>query len=85
LFTALGNLLQDRDLVRKSEKALAEKLVHFAEEVDKRLKKPTATTSQLSRNYARAIEKGSNDKARRMDRHEALQEIIEPLLERKKK
>lgn len=85
LFTALGNFLQDRDLLRKSEKTLAEKLVHFAEEVDQRLKKPTASTSQASRRYARAIEKGSNDKARRMDRHEALQEIIEPLLEGKKK
>lgn len=85
LFTVLGNILRDHDVPRKSEKALAEKLVQFAEEVDKRLEKPTAKTSQASKKYARAIEKGSNDKARRMDRHEALVEIIEPLLERKKK
>lgn len=85
LFTVFGNLLREYDLPSKSEKAVAEKLVQFAEEVDKRLEKPTAKTSQGSKKYARAIEKGSNDKARRMDRHEALVEIIEPLLERKKK
>jgi hypothetical protein len=85
LFVALGSLLDDGRLLRKSEKPLASDLVDFAVEVDKRLKKPTAATSGAAKNYARAIEKGSNDKARRTDRHEALLEIVEGYFERKKK
>ena len=85
LFVALGKLLQDHDIPsRTSEKQLADKLVKFAREVDQRLEKPTARTSEASKKYARAIEKGSNDRARRMDRHEALAEIIEPFLRKKK-
>jgi hypothetical protein len=59
-------------------------LVEFAEEVDQRLEKPTAKTSDESKVYARAIEKGSNDKARRQDRHEALLAIMQPYLGNKK-
>jgi hypothetical protein len=84
LFVGLGNALWDHDLLRRSEKALARALADFADEVDKRLEKPATKTSPASRKYARAIEKGSNDKARRMDRHEALGEIIEPFLKEKR-
>lgn len=80
LFVALGNLLEKQNLRTKSLKPLREKLYEFAGEVDQRLEKPSAKTSGESRNYARAIEKGSNDKARRIDRHEALTEIIAPLI-----
>ena len=85
LFVAVGSVLESRSLLRKSEKPLADELVDFALEVDKRLKKPTALTSEAAKRYARAIEKGSNDKARRSDRHEGLLEIIEPFFERKNK
>ena len=85
LFVALGSLLESGDLLRKSEKPLAEELIKFAEEVDKRLKKPTAQTGKPAKKYSRAIEKGSNDKARRTDRNEALVEIVEPHFERKTK
>ena len=84
LFVALGNLLQDQDLPHGSVKTLAANLVQFAGEVSQRLETPTAHTSAASRKYARSIEKGSNDKARRMDRHEALAEIIGPFLRKKK-
>ncbi|OGQ82213.1 MAG: hypothetical protein A3F90_10255 [Deltaproteobacteria bacterium RIFCSPLOWO2_12_FULL_60_19] len=84
LFVALGNVLQEYDLPQGSMKALPAKLVEFGGEVNQRLEKPTAKTSAASRKYARAIEKGSNDKARRMDRHEALAEIIRPFLREKK-
>jgi hypothetical protein len=80
LFVALGSLLGNNYLPKKNQKSLAKKLVEFAGEVDKRLERPTADTSEPSRNYARAIEKGSNDKARRADRHEALVETIKPFL-----
>jgi hypothetical protein len=78
LFVALGNLLREGNPTPRSEKALAGKLIDFAQEVDQRLEKPSARTSDASKRYARAIEKGSNDKARRVDRHEALAEIVKP-------
>jgi hypothetical protein len=80
LFIALGNLLVDRRLPHTSEKRLSRKLTEFAGEVDLRLENPNAQTSAAAQNYARAIEKGSNDKARRMDRHETLTEIMTPFL-----
>jgi|ERR1700687_136641 len=84
LFVALGNLLVEHNLPTTSEKRLAKKLVEFATEVDQRLENPNANTSVASQNYARAIEKGSNDKARRMDRHEALVETVGPFLRAKR-
>lgn len=83
LFVTLGSLLKDNDVPRKSERPLVKKLVGFAREVDQRLETPTSRTSDTSKEYARAIEKGSNDRARRMDRHEALAEIIRPFLKAK--
>jgi hypothetical protein len=84
LFVVLGNLLVERDLPKTAEKPLAKKLTEFAMEVDQRLEAPNAHTSVNSQDYARAIEKGSNDKARRVDRHEALVETIEAFLRVKK-
>lgn len=84
LFVTLGNLRRDYHLPQRSEKLLAKKLIEFAKEVDQRLDQPTAKTSDASKQYARAIEKGSNDKARRMDRHEALIEVTKPYLKGKK-
>ena len=55
-----------------------------AEEVDRRLEKPTASTSQGARSYARAIEKGSNDRARSVDRHEVLIKLLSVHLGEKK-
>jgi hypothetical protein len=84
LFVGLGSVLTEHDVPRKSEKKLSRKLLEFASEVDRRLERPTADTSALSQKYARAIEKGSNDKARRTDRHEALLEIVKPFLRKKR-
>jgi hypothetical protein len=84
LFVVLGNVLQESVLPPKNVKGLTETLVEFARHVDKRLESPTVKTSEASKKYARAIEKGSNDKARRFDRHEALLQIIEPYLGKQK-
>ncbi|MGH6753556.1 MAG: DUF262 domain-containing protein [Candidatus Binatia bacterium] len=84
LFVTLGALLQDHELSKTSEKTLRAKLVAFAEEVTERLEDVAAKTSKESRAYARAIEKGVNDKARRADRHKALSAVVEPFLKEKK-
>jgi hypothetical protein len=81
LFVAIGNLLHSKELPKSAVKVkgLRTCLQRFAKEVDVRLENPTANASKASRKYARAIEKGSNEKARRMDRHEALTEIMSSL------
>jgi hypothetical protein len=79
----MGSLLKVYDLPARNERGLAEKLVDFARQVDQRLETPTTKTSKASTTYARAIEKGSNDKARRLDRHEALAEVAAPFLKAK--
>ena len=84
LFVAIGNLLPDHEIPAKQEKHLAETLMQFAREVDQKVEAPTARASKVATTYARAIEKGSNDKARRLDRHEALIEIVTPFLRAKK-
>jgi hypothetical protein len=83
LFIALGNLLQEYDLPTPSIRLLRGELKKFAKDVDKNLEETTVRTNKAPKKYARAIEKGSNDKARRMDRHEILTKIIEPFLKRK--
>jgi hypothetical protein len=81
LFVALGNLLAKNNI--KDQKQLASALIKFAEEVDKQLGTPAVKSSSSVKKYARAIEKGSTDKARRADRNEALSEVIEPFLSKK--
>jgi hypothetical protein len=81
LFVALGVLL-DKNEMPKSTKAVATALENFAAEVDKSLETPAAGTAQAKK-YARAIEKGVNDKARRSARHEVLTTLIAPLLKKK--
>jgi hypothetical protein len=84
LFVALGNLLRERTLPTKNVRPLSRKLAKFASDVDTSLENPThSDTSKPSHMYARAIEKGSNDKARRTDRHEVLVEVIRPFLRNK--
>ncbi len=83
LFIALGNLFKDHELSKKNEKPLARKLLAFATEVDERLENLGAKGDEAAK-YARAIEKGSNDKARRSDRHEILTELMEPHFNKKK-
>jgi hypothetical protein len=84
LFVAIGNMLADHDLAQSALRELRNDLLKFGSEVDLRLEKPVAKTSDASRKYARAVEKGVNDKARRLDRHEALIEIIAPSFKNKR-
>ncbi len=84
LFVALGAQLPGSELPKSKEKGLRDALIPFATDVDKRIENPTAKTSDEVKIYARAIEKGSNDRARRADRHEVLIELIEPFLRKKK-
>jgi Protein of unknown function DUF262 len=84
LFVALAQLFVDQKLPPSAEKGLAKRLVEFGVEVDRSLERPNANVSDEAQQYARAIEKASNDKARRADRHEALIEVTTPYLRKRK-
>jgi hypothetical protein len=83
LFVAAGHLLKDHTLPKSNRKKLAKKLTKLAEEIDQELETPTAADSTRAQKYARAIEKGVNDRARRTDRHEVLLETMTPFFKEK--
>jgi hypothetical protein len=80
LFVALGDALRDAEPPRAREKDLREAFQRFATEVDGQLEGPQADVSAAAKSYAKAIEKGSNEKARRVDRHKALLELIDAII-----
>lgn len=79
LFQALGALLKTHTVAKNKRRRLAKALIDFADQIDASLENPAAGTPRVKK-YARAIEKGSNDKARRADRHDALTTIITPFM-----
>jgi hypothetical protein len=81
LFVALASQLDKNDMP-KATKTMTAALKKLAAEVDRSLETPTAG-SAAAKKYARAIEKGSNDKARRSARHEVLTTLIAPFLKKK--
>ena len=74
LFIALAAYLQEFTIAKKDEKSVRDALAKFAVSVTAKLK--TTNRSGAAGKYAAAIEKGSNDKARRQDRHEVVYDII---------
>lgn len=84
LFVALGTSLKSHTLTQGHRKKLAAALVEFAEQVSEYLERRVGKAKDPWVRYANAIEKGVNDRARRLDRHSALQDIILPHLGKKK-
>jgi hypothetical protein len=77
LFVALASLLRNRKL-RASKVAAARKaLVKLGDEVYARLADEHARVSGDAVAYARAVEKGANDKARRAQRHIVVRGLLE--------
>ena len=83
LFVASGSRFSTHEIPKTKEKRLRDKLLELATEVDQRLEDPTVKTSPGAKVYARAVEKGSNDRARRAERHKVLTELINPFLKEK--
>ena len=81
--------MKNSDIAKSSEKALTKQLIDFAEAVDQELGTPSARPTPPKKNvqirsYARAVEKGSNERARRTDRHEALVHVAQPFFKERK-
>ena len=80
LFVAIAALKRERKSLPTSAKGLnnlQEDLLEFADAVDKRLSNPQKRAPGDVARYARAIEKGVNDKSRRSIRHEVLLKLLE--------
>lgn len=81
LFVALADVLRDHDITKEKQYAdLRKALNRFSKDVDRRLSDETAKVPADVVEYARAIEKGVNDKGRRADRHRVLVSLIESTL-----
>jgi hypothetical protein len=77
LFVALSSLLKSNELPSSNISRVRRRLERFAVEVDERLGDPNARVSREAIAYARAHEKGANDKVRRAHRHDALIRLIQ--------
>ena len=74
IFVAIGTSLQTGVMAKSRETTLRAALTDFADQVDKKLE-GTSRTGPPGK-YAAAVEKGSNDRARRLDRHSILMRLI---------
>lgn len=76
LFVATHEVFRAGGISVAQGKKIATALEQFGTEVDRALENTSARVSSDAKKYARAIEKGSNEKARRTDRHEALTALL---------
>ena len=78
LFVAIGAFKRERKSTPSSAFGdLRRSLLEFSDAVDERLSHPQKRSTGDIARYARAIEKGVNDKSRRSVRHEVLLNILE--------
>lgn len=77
LFLAISSLLRTKAVSGRKVKQVTKALEKFAAKVDQRLGDENTKVSKNVVEYVRAIEKGSNDKRRRADRHAVLVSVIE--------
>jgi hypothetical protein len=84
LFVACAQLLSSHQIARTKYATLKTRLGKFEREVDARLANDTYDTSETVIKYARAVQRGVNDKARRAERHAALLDLITPYFKRAK-
>lgn len=82
LFVAVSSFLDNHILL--DEDGLRDDLSKFATKVSAYVENKTAAVSAVVKQYAEAISKGSNDKARRVDRHEALTSVMDKFFQRKR-
>ncbi len=80
LFVALGAGLQKGTVKPGRVAGLRRALRQFAEAVDEYLTSKRGPVDSAVRRYVLAVEKGANDKMRRVQRHEALLGLIQPFL-----
>lgn len=79
LFVVIASFLRRRGILpTNSVGGLRKDLEKFSDDVAKSLANPTAKVRKAAHDYARAVEKGVNDRHRRAIRHEQLRGLVEP-------
>jgi len=77
LFVGLGEVLQSHtELSSTVERRVRDALLKFREDVARSIKDPESAVATVAARYARAIEKGVNDRGRRKARHDALTRVL---------
>jgi hypothetical protein len=76
LFVVVAELLSSNELPTSQYSAFKKTLAAFAGEVEERISDDDADVSEDAAAYARAAVKGSSERSRRMDRHNALMDSI---------
>lgn len=84
LFVAIASFLRNEAVPSAKQSSVKKSLETFGKEIDQRIADEKAKVSQNAVDYAPAVEKGANDKARRADRHLAITKVIGQHLKRKK-
>jgi hypothetical protein len=79
LFVAVASILRNRKKLRTGKVQAARKaLLRLADQVYERLADEHAKVPREAIAYARAVEKGANDKARRAQRHAVVTDLLDP-------
>jgi hypothetical protein len=79
LFVAVASILRNGKKLRVGKVQAARKtLLRLADEVYERLANEHAKVPREAIAYARAVEKGANDKARRAQRHAVVTDLLDP-------
>jgi len=84
LFVASASLLKTSELPISKTSPIRRSLLDFAAKVDERLSDERVEAGNEVIDYARAVEKGANDKARRAARHTILVTLMSPFFKAKK-
>ncbi len=84
-FVTLASLLRTHELPKANTAKVKRSIVGFEKEIDRRLGDEEANVSKIAVDYVRAVEKGANDKKRRVDRQMALMNIVRGAFKEKRK
>jgi hypothetical protein len=80
IFVALAHLLDGRLPTDRESGALRRAIAEFTVAVERRIADREANVSAPVQQYVPAIQRGSTEKSRRVDRHEALLEVLRPAI-----
>lgn len=76
LFLTVAHLLRDHELSSRNITKARKALLHFEQDIAKRLANERARVASGAIDYVRAVQKGANDKKRRADRQRALLHVV---------
>lgn len=83
LFAAIAAKLKIREFNIEKSENLSNLLLRLATQINEYLANEEADVPKRAIEYARAVQKGANDKARRSERHKIMLDVLKPFFESK--